>query len=770
MKMDTETKIMAACPNCHSEYRLPASFEGKPVSCKKCGTKFKISVLSADQQKPPPPDTAEQAAIEEISPDESFLILGKLVLQHGFITKEQLKEVLLFQKQEKESGRPLLLGQILLSKKMISQNQLEFILSVQKLQETRTLDIKFGQLAVVNGFVTREDMNRGLEEQKRIFSENKAIALLGDILINLGTMTEDQRNAILATQKRFQQLPPDTGEETEAYESGEEEERPPEEGEETEQVEPTIEEKAEEYGIDITISEDRFEALLALKKRDDLNKIPIEDIKKLLEAKRVTFGIVDDNVIIEYLQAKPIPGTPLKIAQGQAAKPGQDARINYAFDTDPLKIGVIKKGGTIDFKSRGEIPQVRPGDLIAEKIPALPGTPGTDVYGHTTPAPKSADVLLRCGSGAKKDEDGLKAFAEQGGQPQVSVDGVLSIVSEHYIRGDVGLETGHIEFDGHINVSGSVQDGFRVKGGKLSAKEILKAEIDLTGDIDLTGGILGAHIKTGGSIKAKYINGSIIEAWGDVVVEKEVYDSTIEACGKFVIDRGKVLSSRITAKKGIEVADIGSDFSNPCTLMVGVDVIVPREVKKIKKEIGKMEKRREELESLIEEVQEKSSRLTEEMVEFAQVQDQSGVQKRSLEEKIEELRKTDREEQLNKAEKFIEGLDNKIKKAKEIVEKLTSRQDQITEEVEGHLNEIDGTEKKIEEKNAEIQRLIEWSDSEKAVATVKASGNIFPGTIVRGAHTSLTLKEKNQYVLLSENKNTDPESKVEWEISISTYK
>jgi len=106
-----------------------------------------------------------------------------------------------------------------------------------------------------------------------------------------------------------------------------------------------------------------------------------------------------------------------------------------------------------------------------------------------------------------------------------------------------------------------------------------------------------------------------------------------------------------------------------------VDVIVPREVKKIKKEIGKMEKRRKELESLIEEVQEKSGRLTEEMVEFAQVQDQSGVQKRSLEEKIEELRKTDREEQLNKAEKFIEGLDNKIKKAKEIVEKLTSRQD-----------------------------------------------------------------------------------------------
>ncbi|MBW2061993.1 MAG: DUF342 domain-containing protein [Deltaproteobacteria bacterium] len=768
--MDTETKIIAACPNCHSEYRVPVSFEGKLVSCKKCGTKFKISVLSADQQKPPPPDTADQVAIEEISPDASFLILGKLALQHGFITKEQLKEALLFQKQEKEGGRPPPFGQILLSKEMISQNQLNFLLSVQKLQETRTLDIKFGQLAIINGFVTREDVDRGLKEQKRIFSETNAIALLGDILINLGSMTEDQRDAIVTTQKRFQQLPPDTGEETEAYESGEEEEYPPEEGKETELFEPTIEEKAEEYGIDITISEDRLEALLALKKRDDLDKIPIEDIKELLEAKGVTFGIVDDNVIIEYFQTKPIPGTPLKIAQGQAAKPGQDARINYTFDTDPLKIGVIKKGGVIDFKDRGEIPQVKPGDLIAEKIPALPGTPGTDVYGHTIPAPKSADVFLRCDSSTKKDEDGLKAFAQQGGAPQVSADGMLSVMSEHYINGDVGLETGHIEFDGHINVSGSVQDGFRVKGGKLSAKEILKAEIDLTGDIDLTGGILGAHIKTGGSIKAKYINASTIEAWGDVVVNKEVYDSTIEACGKFVIDRGKVLTSRITAKKGIEAVDIGSELSNPCTLMVGVDVIVPREVNKIKEEIGEIKKRRKELESLIEKAQEESSRLNDEMMEFTQMQDQSVVQKRSLEGKIEELRKTDREELLSKAEKFIEGLDNKIKKATEIIEKLVSRQDQIMEEVEGHQKEIEDTEKKIEEKNTEIQRLIEWSESEKAVAAVKVSGKIFPGTIVRGAHSSLMLEEKNQYVLFSENKITDPESRVKWEISISTYK
>ncbi len=768
MKMDTETKITATCPDCHSEYHVPASFEGKPVHCKKCGIKFKISVLSSDQQKPPPPDTAEKTVAEDISPDESFLILGKLALQHGFITKERLKEALLSQKQMKESGHSLLLGQILISKKMISQNQLKFLLSVQKLKKTTTLDIKFGQLAVINGFIIQEDVDRGLKEQKRIFSEIKAIALLGDILINLGKMTDDQRDAILATQERLQPLPPDTGEETETYVRVEEDEHSLEADEVTEQVEPTIEGKAEEYGIDITISEDRLEALLALKKRGDPDKIPIEDIKKLLEAKRITFGIVDDNVILEYLQANPKPGAPLKIAQGQAVKPGQDAKINYTFDIDPLKIGAVKKGGVIDFKSRGEIPQVKPGDLIAEKIPALQGTPGTDVHGHTIPAPKPADVLLRCGSGTKKDEDGRKAYAEQGGQPQISVDGVLSIISEHYIRGDVGLETGHIEFDGHIHVSGSVQNGFRVKGGKLSAKEILRAEIELTGDIDLTGGILGAHIKTGGSIKAKFINGSTIEAWGDVVVEKEVLDSTIEACGKVVIGRGKVLSSKITAKKGIEAADIGSDFSNPCTLAVGVDVIVPREIDKIKEERGKIEKRCTEIESLIEKAQEESGRLNDEIMESAQMQDQSDVKKRSLEKKMEDLRKTDREELLRKAEKFIEGLDNKINKAKEIVEKLIGRQDQISEEVEGHQKEIEDTAKKIEEKNAEIQRLIEWSESEKAVATVKASGSIFPGTIVQGAHTSLTLKETIQYVLLSENKNTDPESKGDWEISIST--
>ena len=49
--------------------------------------------------------------------------------------------------------------------------------------------------------------------------------------------------------------------------------------------------------------------------------------------------------------------------------------------------------------------------------------------------------------------------------------------SELVIDGDVGYETGHIEFDGHIEIRGSVLDGFRVTGRSLKVGEINKSEV-----------------------------------------------------------------------------------------------------------------------------------------------------------------------------------------------------------------------------------------------------------------------------------------------------
>ncbi|MBW2330536.1 MAG: DUF342 domain-containing protein [Deltaproteobacteria bacterium] len=167
-------------------------------------------------------------------------------------------------------------------------------------------------------------------------------------------------------------------------------------------------------------------------------------IKELVAMKGIKYGIVDDTVIREYLKNRAIRKKPWKIAEGKAPEPARDAKVKYYFDTDPSKIGTLKKGGIIDFKERGEIPQVKKGDLIAEKIPGMEGKPGIDVLGNPVPVPKPKDIKLRCGKGAEKSEDALKVFAKVDGRPEISFDGKVLVLSELKISGDVGLETGHI--------------------------------------------------------------------------------------------------------------------------------------------------------------------------------------------------------------------------------------------------------------------------------------------------------------------------------------
>jgi len=526
------------------------------------------------------------------------------------------------------------------------------------------------------------------------------------------------------------------------------------------------EQKVSDSAFSLTVSEHKLEAHICPKGQVSV-EISLGDIKELLATKGIKYGIVDDTVITEYLKNRPIPKKPWRIAEGKAPEPARDAKAKYHFDTDPSKIGTVKKGGVIDFKERGEIPQVRKGDLIAEKIPGMDGTPGIDVFGNPIPAPKPKDIKLRCGKGAETSEDGLKVLANLDGRPEISAYGKLSVWSELKISGDVGLDTGHIDFAGNIDVRGSVHDGFRVKGGKLSAKEIGKAEIDIAGDVVVLGGIIGARIKTTGNIRAIHVRASDIEALGDVVVDNELLNSRIESSGACLVKSGKILSSSISAKKGIEANEIGSATSNPCTLVVGLDERTRNEIDRIKEQITLKQEEQEKHETRVNELQEESNRLDKEIGELAQVQDRAMVEQRTLKEKMEKLKKANNSKELARAEMLMKGLDSRIGETEQSLEKLFCDQDETTEKITGFQNEIKNSEQEIKELEDEIEALSEWSRQEKGRPSVKVYGTIFSHTTIRGLHSSGVLKENMSYVSIRETEISDPDSGVKWKMKIS---
>jgi hypothetical protein len=98
--------------------------------------------------------------------------------------------------------------------------------------------------------------------------------------------------------------------------------------------------------------------------------------------------------------------------------------------------------------------------------------------------------------------------------------------------------------------------------------------IKLSKDLYVLDGIINSDINVGGSINAKYVHASQIEGFCDVIVNKEIIDSTVNISGRFNIELGSIINSTIIAASGIEAGIIGSRLSDSCKLMVGINKYV----------------------------------------------------------------------------------------------------------------------------------------------------------------------------------------------------
>ncbi|MGD2151076.1 MAG: FapA family protein [Desulfobacterales bacterium] len=535
-------------------------------------------------------------------------------------------------------------------------------------------------------------------------------------------------------------------------------------GDEIPDSEEQIETDAE---FDLNVSEDKLNAFISIKK-EVTDPMTVDNIKNFLQMKGIEYGIVDDAQIAEYLKITGNKKEALKIAEGSPPEPGKDAHIKFYFETDPLKVGAIKEGGAIDFKDRGDIPLVKEGDLLVEKTPVVEGKPGKDVYGSPIPPQKPNNIKLKHGKGTKISEDRLKIIAKIDGIPEISAMGKVCVSPQLKISGDIGLKTGHVDFDGKIDVSEAIQNGFRVKGNSLTAKEILKAEIDMNGDVVVYGGIIGATIKTGGNIRAMYIHESRIDAYGDVVVEKELIDCKIDTSGACIVNKGPILSSTVGARKGIRAISIGSEISKPCHLMVGEDERIKNEIDRLKEAVLLKKQYHKKLKNRLKEIKDEPKNIERQIAEMAQVQDKMMVTKRNIEGQIQELKNAGNKTRQEDAEAKLKMLVSEMKKGEEKLDNLFNKQEQFTEEIPDTQKKITDTKAEIKKMKFKISEIVQWSAREKGIPEVRVKDMIFADTAINGFYSSLKLTQNYKCVLIKEfikqrvkdgsNLNTNPET------------
>ncbi len=595
---------------------------------------------------------------------------------------------------------------------------------------------KFGIIAVEKGFADKSQVTRALAEQNRLADKGETVRI-GDILIESEVITEEQRDEIIKEQENLIRRLAEKGK------------RP-----------------QNDSGFELTVSTDKLDAFICPMKKN-LPEVGLDAIKLLLEKEGIKSGIVDDARITEYIASKPSTYKHWKIAEGKAPDPGKPPEIKYYFDTDPLEFASIHENGKNDPETKVEIPQVVAGDLLAKMIPGEEGTPGEDVFGEIIPPQEYPAVKILCGKGARKIENDAKAVAEISGRPLLENDGMICVSDTLSISGDLGVGTGNIAFDGHIEVRGTVKEGYQIKGKTLKAKSIHNAEIEIEGDIVVSLGIMGSKILTDGSVKARHIRNTTIDALGDVIVEREALNSQIETNGIFNIERGKLLGSMISAMKGIDAAEIGSLVGIPSQLTVGVDNRLERTIANKRIQIEDKEKEKNKLENLLEETKESSENLQDEIVVAAQEQDVAVAKGKTLKQTFDSLKRLDNRINIVKIVRIINAMNLRLERIEKDLNILIEKQKQAEEDIESHKIEIIKLGIEIQGLEDDIKSFVELANIKKNIATIKSSGTIYDRTFIKGQYASLTLRKDTKHVLIQEVKHPSRPAEEAWGMDIS---
>ncbi len=359
---------------------------------------------------------------------------------------------------------------------------------------------------------------------------------------------------------------------------------------------------AVDKALDITLSPDRMQTSVSYNGVTDLT---MERIKEELFGRGITFGIDEDriNTLVITFNTGREPIKKFVVAQGKQPQKGRDGNITFSFETGEGPRYKEQEDGSIDIRETNIIQNVKTGEEIAVITPHIESVPGKDVFGRKIPVAQVKKVTLRPGKNVTVSEDGLHFFAEASGRP-ILEDDKLSVSEVFLVSGDLNLAVGNIDFDGIVEITGDVEDGFKVKASKTIIIGGLVGACDIEAglDIQINGGCNGkeqAHLQCSGNLEARYLNEAQVTARGDVIIKNEVVNSDIRCLGRVSVNSGSVRGGRIAAKKGIESFDIGSDIGVKTRLIPGDDYELNQKCSEIEAVIIEKNKEMEQINKTI---------------------------------------------------------------------------------------------------------------------------------------------------------------------------
>ena len=707
---------------------------------------------------------------EKNSGKQKIPLIGLLAVKNHLISKADLQAGL-----TTCSGSPDLpkaLKEYFIANEMVSEKNITRLVRAAKALELRQKEFKFGATAIRKGFINQSVLKLVLEEQQSDMKAKKKVRMIGDMLMEAGMLTLKQKDYILKLQNRVRQenakkagSSNETGSSKEApaaAPTGKDQKKDaaekPGESPAVEKDEPDDEKEAPGLlepevitgGIKLQISGDFMAAFLSKTEYFDDN-VTVTQIKESLFDKGVVLGVVSDEMIQGFIKSSGFKTKTFRVAKGVHPIEGKDARVEFFFNTDFLKAGGVTQDGSIDFKDRGDVPHVEEGTVLAEKVPMVDARNGHNIYGDEIPTTPGRDIPFKLGKGAKVSEDGIKVLAAVKGFPKYALSGHIFVHDVYVTEGDVDYETGHVQYDGNVDIKGRIKSGFKVNGNDVSVIELDGGVIHAEGDVSVAGGVNEGTIYARGNVYAKFVHKSQVICMGDVVVQKEIVDSNIENSGSCVVENGKLISSQVTSKMGVKAKNIGTEMAGPSTVKVGYDVFTEKELEKNKEKSDKIRTQINHLLKKKEGMTQENLDLQKQITELAHVQDRSQLEEKELKSKLAEHERGGSDPQAVKElqEKMVQ-LKESAANAEKDLDVCFDKSEEIEELLEKEAVNLEMLEKRMADCKEERDNLIKWSKDNPGKSMVVVEGAIMPETVIKGLHSETRVPEMIRHARVSE--------------------
>lgn len=353
------------------------------------------------------------------------------------------------------------------------------------------------------------------------------------------------------------------------------------------------------YGkVNIEVSRDKMEAKVRFEVGDGETVPSIQMIEEALKLRNVVHG-----VDIAAIGDAALSGTETVVARGTPAVNGTDAQLIRKFDVGAIGRPVADEYDRVDYKNLNIFCMATKGMILVERIPHTKGKPGMNVHGMTIRQKPGKPKPLPNGKNTIVEDENF-VVADMDGQV-VDTGSKVSVDPHLEIKGDVGVSTGNIDFNGGITVNGSVQAGFVLKAtGDIEIKGMVSGAHVEGRNISIKGGVQGMNrglIKAENNFQAAFAENANIEADGNVLITDVAMHSTIRAGHVLTVsgNRGMITGGFLAAGEAIEATVIGNSANVVTRLTVGVNPMLQKKYQTVLKEYNETKKRLDQVTKML---------------------------------------------------------------------------------------------------------------------------------------------------------------------------